>query len=374
MKKLIALSLALMMVLGLVSIAGASPEKKTVGFYADNVDSYYVAISDVLKALAEADPEVDWEINVVTGTGSAAEQLNAVQNFIQTGYDAIAVIQNNVETTSECIQLCEDAGVPYIGLTHSFASAPNATDALAFIGYDFVQEGLYAGEDAYKWGAKKVVNIEGVLGQGTAGAQSYGFILGYTNAGADIGDWKDAQEWAAQKNSGMAGGEGLQLYWTSGGWMKDAAKTQMANIITELGPTGFDGVYAQNNPMLEGVVEAMEEAGLDTKDYWIGSGNGREISWNWVREGVTDMDVNQSALLEGEALYQILKAHFAGEEHRKYIHPYFNYYHTGNIEEIWDTLIPFTDVEAYLTKRAAGDIVYDINNTEYFKDVPEFNK
>ena len=142
MRKLFALLLALVMVVGVASFAAAEPEKKTIGFYADNVDSYYVAISDVLKALAKADPEVNWEINVVTGTGSAAEQLNAVQNFIQSGYDAIAVIQNNVETTSECIALCKDAGIPYIGMTHSFASAANATDALAFIGYDFVQEGL----------------------------------------------------------------------------------------------------------------------------------------------------------------------------------------------------------------------------------------
>ena len=372
MRKLTALLVALIMVLGM---AAAVAETKVIGVYADNVDSYYKAITDVFIALAKADPETaDWEVQVVTGTGSAAEQLNAVQNFVTSGYDAIAVIQNNVETTSECIEMTKEAGIPYIGLTHSFGSAPNALDALAFIGYDFVQEGLYAGEDAYAKGAKKVVNVEGVLGQGTAGAQSLGFIQGYTNAGADIGTFKNAEEWAAVKNSGMQGGEGLQLYWTSGGWMKDSAKTQMANIITELGADGFDGVYAQNNPMLEGVIEAMEEAGLDVPSYWLGSGNGREISWNWVRDGLTDMDVNQSALLEGESLYQILKAHFAGEEHRKYIHPYFNFYNTENIEEIYDTLIPFTDVEAYLAKREAGAFVYDINNTEFFKDVEAFKK
>ncbi len=362
MKKLTALLIALVMLSGM---AGALAETLHIGFYADNVDSYYAAITDVLKALAEADVDVDWVIDVTTGTGSAAEQLNAVQNFITSGYDAIAVIQNNVETTSECIQMAKDANVPYFGMTHSFASASNVADAAAFVGYNFVTEGYYAGKDAYEWGAKKVVNIEGVLGQGSAGAQSLGFIMAYEEAGADLGGWKDAEEWATTKNSGMAGGEGLQMYWTSGGWMKDSAKTAMANIITELGPTGFDGAYGQNNPMMEGVIEAMEEAGLDLKDYWLGSGNGREISWNWVKDGVIDADVNQSALLEGEALYQILKAYFAGEPYRKYIHPYLNFYNTANINEIWDSLVPFTDVAAYLEKRAAGSVVYDINDPKF---------
>ena len=84
MKKLTALLIALVMLSGM---AGALAETLHIGFYADNVDSYYAAITDVLKALAEADVDVDWVIDVTTGTGSAAEQLNAVQNFITSGSD-----------------------------------------------------------------------------------------------------------------------------------------------------------------------------------------------------------------------------------------------------------------------------------------------
>ena len=361
MKKL---SVLLMVVIMLFAFTGAhaAPEPKTIGFYADNVDSYYAAITDVLKALAEKDPDVDWTIDVITGTGSAAEQLNAVQNFVTTGYDAICVIQNNAQTNSECIQMAVDAGIPYFGMTHSFASVANAKDAVGWIGFNFVNEGYYAGVDAAEKGAKKIVNVEGVLGQGSAAAQSLGFIQAYVDADKDIGAFESAEAWAAEKNSGMAGTDDLMLYWTSGGWMKDSAKTAMANIITELGPDGFDGVYGQNTPMLEGIVEAIEEAGLDPADYWLGGGNGREITWEWVRDGVTDCDVNQSALLEGDALYQMLKAYFAGEPYRQYIHPYLTALDTENINEIWDSLVPFTDVEAYLAKREAGTIVYDIND------------
>lgn len=367
MKKLVVLMLALVMALSVSAFA--EPKHKTIGFYADNVDSYYAFETDVLIALSERDPEVNWTIDVKTGTGSAAEQLNAVQDFISAGVDAIAVIQNNAGTTSECIQMAKDAGIPYFGMTHSFASAPNAKDAACFIGFDFVQEGYYAGLDAYNRGAKKVVNVEGVLGQGSAGAQSLGFIQAYEDNGVEL--VSDSATWAAEKNSGMDGTEGLSLYWCSGGWMKDSAKTQMTNIISELGPDGFDGVYGQNDPMLEGIIEALEEAGLDPADYWLGGGNGREISWQWVKDGIVDMDVNQSAALEGDALYQMLKAYFAGEEYRAYIHPYLNYLHTDNIDEIWDSLVPFSDLDQYLAKRDAGLIVYDINDP-LFTDVEGF--
>ena len=59
------------------------------------------------------------------------------------------------------------------------------------------------------------------------------------------------------------------------------------------------------------------------------------------------MDVNQSAALEGDALYQMLKAYFAGEEYRAHIHPHLNYLHTDNIDEIWDSLVPFSDLDQY---------------------------
>jgi len=139
----------------------------------------------------------------------------------------------------------------------------------------------------------------------------------------------------------------------------------MTDAITSLGPDGFDGAYVQNNPMMEGVLLAMEEAGLDSSDYWLGSSNGREISWQWVKDKIITMDVNQTAALEGEALYQQVKAYFKGEEYRKYIHPYLTPYNIDNINDV--ALVPFSDVDKYMEGRAAGDFVTDIDDAK-FKD------
>ena len=108
-----------------------------------------------------------------------------------------------------------------------------------------------------------------------------------------------------------------------------------------------------------------------SSDYWLGASNGREISWQWVQDKVITMDVNQTAALEGDALYQQVKAYFKGETYRKYIHPYLTPYNIDNIDEVLPHLVPFSDVDAYMEGRAAGNFVTDINDPK-FKDQKGF--
>ncbi len=359
------------------SAAAAAPAggAKTIGFYADAADSYYKVINDVLVAALAADPETaDWKVEFKVGQGSADEQLKAVEDFITAGYDAIAVIQNNPNTTSECITKCVDAGIPYFGVAHMFGQVPNAADAAGSIGHNFVQAGRYAGEDAVKRGISKVIMIEGVLGQGSAGDQTLGFLQAYEDAGKSLGG-ATAEEIATKKmDVKLDGTQDIEIVgWYAGGWMSDPAQKAMTDAITALGADGWDGAYVQNNPMVEGAILAVQDAGLNPADYWIGSSNGREISWDWAKEGIISIDVNQAASLEGDALYQQIKAYFNGEDYRKYIHPYLLPYSKDNIKEVESTLIPFSDIEAYMEGRASGKFVTDINDP-LFTDMAGYGK
>jgi len=346
---------------------------KTVGLYADAADSYYQQIYDVVSRASAADPETDWAVDFKVGQSTAEEQLNAVQDFITAGYDAIIVIQNNPNTTSECIEKCVEAGIPYFGATHYFGNVPNAKDAAGSVSYDFVYGGYLAGQDALARGIKKVINIEGVLGQGSAAAQTLGFIKAYEDAGVNLGGFT-AEEIATQKPmpSALDGAQEFEIvFWASGGWMADPAQKAMTDAITSLGMDGFDAVYAHNNPMTEGVIAAMTDAGLTTEDYWIGSMNGREISWDWAEEGKITMDVNQPAAMEGYLLYQQVKAFFNGETYRKYVHPYFSTYTKENIGEMRPSLVPATDIDAFMAGVASGAFVTDINDAK-FLDIPGY--
>jgi ABC-type sugar transport system substrate-binding protein len=343
-----------------------------IGMYADGADSYYQVMHDTLQACADEDPTCDWTVNYKVGQNTAAEQLQAVEDFITAGYDAIVVIQNSVDTTSECITKCVDAGIPYFGAAHNFATAPNASDAAGSVCYNFVEEGYLAGEVGQARGASKLIMIEGQLGQGSASAQTEGYLQAYEDAGANMGGVTATALATDKEGAKQDGTQDITVVgWASGGWFADPAQKAMTDFITSLGADGFDSVYAQNDPMMEGVLAAIQDAGLNPSDYYLSAGNGREISWQWVKDGTIQADVNQSAALEGDAVYQQIKAYFNGEDYRKYIHPYLTPYNTDNITEVWDSLVPFSDVDAYMAGRAAGNFVTDINDPK-FTDIEGF--
>ena len=358
-----------------------APAHKTIGIYADASDSYYSLLNDALQACAKQDPDVNWTVDYKVGDSTANGQLSAVQDFITAGYDAIIVIQNNPNTTSQCITLCKAAGIPYFGAVHDFSGVPNAKDSTGSTGYDFEAGGVMAGQDAMARGIKKVIMIEGVLGQGTAAAQSLGFLEAYQQAGKSLGTKADGTPWTAQELaeqkpavSDIHGTPDVEIVsWNSGNWMTDASQKAMTDAITSLGANGWDGAYVQNDPMVEGAINAMQAQGLSTDNYWLGSMNGREISWQWAKDGKISMDVNQPSTMEGCLLYQMLKQYFAtGSITKPHVAPYITPYTKENINDIVDTLVPATDVNNFMAGMNANKFVWKIDDPK-FTEIPGYN-
>ena len=199
----------------------AQGKSKVIGYYMDAADDFYKAGFEVFKTLAG---RKGWTVLDVVGQGTAPEQIAAVENFITQGVDALLVVQNSPETTSQTLKLAKAAGIPEFHLTHN---PPNEPGLAGFAGYDWVHIGELAGQSAIQHGVKKVIMIEGKLGQGTAAGQTQGFLQAYKDAGKDIGN--------LAKNVGVkgAGGKDLQIvFWGSGGWFADPAKKVMQNAVS----------------------------------------------------------------------------------------------------------------------------------------------
>ena len=353
MKKVALLILCLVLVGTLAFAAG----KKTIGYYMDAADDYYKAGFQVFKALATKE---GWDVLDVVGQGTAPEQIAAVENFIVQKVDALVVVHNSPQTTSECLKKAYEANIPYFALTHN---PPNEPGLAGFSGFDWVLDGKLAGRSALKHGVKRVIIIEGKLGQGSAAGQTQGFLEAYKDAGKDIGKLLD--------NVGVkgAGGKDLKVvFWGSGGWFADPAKKVMQDAITALGAKGFDGAYVENDEMMTGALQAMEEAGLDTSKYWLGASNGKEKSWTWVEKGQTTMDVNQCPTLEADVVFQMIKAKFAGKPYKKVVFPYFLPFEKNTMNK--SKLIPWI-LDDYMAKRASNAFVWDINNS-IFRENPAY--
>jgi ABC-type sugar transport system substrate-binding protein len=328
----------------------AAPTAKVIGYYMDAADDYYKAGFQVFQSLGTA---LGWQINGIVGQGTAPEQLSNVQNFITQKVDAIVVIQNSPQTTSECLKLALAANIPYFGLTQT---SPNEPGLVGFSSFDWVQDGRLAGQSAIAHNVKKVIVIEGKLGQGAAGGQTNGFLTAYVEAGKDIGDLIN--------NVGVVGGGAdLQVvFWGSGGWFADPAKKAMQDAITALGPDGFDGAYVENDEMMTGVLQAMQEAGVDSSKYWMGASNGKEKSWDWVEKGTTTMDVNQPPTLEADILFQQISAYFDGKTFKKGIFCPLKAFEKSNMDR--NKMVPWVLAD-YLAKREANSFIWDINDASF---------
>jgi ABC-type sugar transport system substrate-binding protein len=347
-----------MAVLALVTMMSCSQGKqKVIGYYMDASDDYYKAGFQVFKALAT---KAGWKVLDVVGQGTAPEQLAAVENFITQKVDALVVVQNSPQTTSECLKLALAAGIPEFHLTHN---PPNEPGLAGFAGFDWVYDGELAGASAVKHNAKKIVMIEGKLGQGTASGQTQGFLQGYKKAGKDIGNLLDS---VGVKG---AGGKDLKIvFWASGGWFADPAKKAMQDAITSLGPDGFDGAYVQNDEMMTGALQAIQEAGLDPSKYWLGSSNGKEKSWDWVQKGLVTMDVNQCPTLEADICFQQITANFAKKPYKKAVYVNFMPYEKSTVDK--NKMVPWI-LDDYMKKRAAKAFKFDINDP-VFRNNPDY--
>ena len=354
---LVAIALVLLAATGFAAGNKETSKQKVIGYYMDASDDFYKAGFQVFKTLATRE---GWKVLDIVGQGTAPEQLAAVENFITQKVDALVVVQNSPQTTSECLKLAKAAGIPEFHLTHN---PPNEPGLTGFAGFDWVYLGELAGESAMKNNAKRIVMIEGKLGQGTAAGQTQGFLQAYQKAGKDVGN--------LLQNVGVkgAGGKDLQVvFWGSGGWFAEPAKKVMQDAITSLGPNGFDGAYVQNDEMMTGALQAMQEAGLDTSKYWLGSSNGKEKSWDWVAKGQVTMDVNECPTLEADVAYQQIKAHFEGKPFKKAIFVNFIPYDKATLDT--SKLVPWI-LDDYMKKRDANAFKYDMNDP-LFRANPDY--
>ena len=349
-------------------------EPKTIGIYADTADSYYSIINDTLSELAYQDPECDWTFYYKTGQGTADEQLKAVEDFIAADYDAVIVAQNNPNTTSACIEKCVTAGIPYFGAAYHFGGIANSGDSAGSVSYDYELSGLHAGQDALANGVSKAIIVEGILGMGPSIDRTEGFLRAYEEAGKSFGEKADGSKWTAEEvaiakpsASDIKGDADIVVVsWKSGAWSEEKTNEVMIEAIELLGKDGWDGAYIQTNTMAKGAISVMEQQKLSVENYWIGSMNGSEESWAWAKDGLISFDENQPPGMEGALLYQMVKEYFkAGSVSRKHVHPYLTSYTKENIDSLSSSLIPFSDVDAFVAGVNAGNFTWKIDDPKF---------
>ncbi len=166
-------------------------------------------------------------------------QIKALRSFIDMGVDVIGLAPV-VETGFDAVLMeAKEAGIPVIFVDRKADVADNLYTS--FIGSDFIQEGQDAAKEMAELlgGKGKIVELEGTVGASAANDRKTGFHQAV--------------------NSNYPGIEILDSQ--TGDFTRARGKEVMESFLKTYG-NEISGVYAHNDDMMLGAIEAIKEAGL----------------------------------------------------------------------------------------------------------------
>jgi len=300
MKKIFVVVLALMMAsLAFVSCQKKEAPKKrdviTVGFAQCKADESDWRMANT-RSMLNSFNVPGYRLILSDSNNDAAKQVADVQGFIDQEFDYIVIAAVNMDGWTTVLQNAKKAGIPVILVDRSM----NVPDDLytCWVGPDFKVEG----EKAVAWMKKhfgdkqvNVVNLQGQLG-----------------SGAQVG-----------RSEALDDGIKANKNWTllarqTGNWSTDTAKQIMTSWIQQFGDR-INCVYAENDNMADGAIQALKEAGKK-----VGGANGVAIiSFDANRpylqmtlEGLINCNVECNPL-HGPKVFEIIEMFQQGKQPSK---------------------------------------------------------
>ncbi|MDQ7879036.1 ABC transporter substrate-binding protein [Microbacterium sp. QXD-8] len=249
MKKRILAGAALLGALALVATGCASSgngagaggdggdELVTVGFAQTGSESGWRSANT--ESMKEAFSEDNgFELIFNAADNDPAAQIAAVRDFISRGVDAIVIAPIVEDGWDDVLQEASDAGIPVVLEDRTVSSSDDLY--ASWVGLDFKKEGVTAGE----WAAEnfadtptKMVVLEGTTGSAPANDRAEGF------------------------NEAIEGTSIETIDSQTGDFTRDGGKTVMEGFLQKYGVDGIDLLYAHNDDMALGAIEAIEAAG-----------------------------------------------------------------------------------------------------------------
>ncbi|MFC4099076.1 ABC transporter substrate-binding protein [Paenibacillus xanthanilyticus] len=219
--------------------AAAGDKKITLGFAQVGAESGWRTANT--KSIQESAKEAGYELKFSDAQQKQENQIKAIRSYIQQKVDVIAfspVVESGWDTV---LKEAKDAGIPVI-LTDRAVDSADKTLYKTFIGSDFVEEGRKAGQwlaDQYKDAAEDVniVELQGTTGSAPANDRKAGF----------------EEKIAANPKLKVIASQ-------TGDFTRAKGKEVMQAFLKA--HKDIDVLYAHNDDMALGAIQAIEAAGL----------------------------------------------------------------------------------------------------------------
>jgi len=232
-------------------------------------------VVNVRDAMATEAQKQNIRLIVNDARRSALSKIEHVERFISQGMDAIILNPVEVEASSPAVEMAKRANIPIINVNSETSAKPDA-----FVGSNDVRAGEMAMEfiakklDGNGNGKSNVLMIQGYMGQAAQIKREQGALQVLENH-------QDITLLASQTAE----------------WDRSTAMSLMENWIQSYGQD-IDAVFAQNDEMGLGALQALENAGMSDKVIVI-SIDGISDALQAVEQGRLDATVYQDAHGQG---------------------------------------------------------------------------
>jgi galactofuranose transport system substrate-binding protein len=290
---------AWMAVLVVAAVAGCSDVAKdagggaiTVGFSQIGAESEWRTANT--RSVKEALVEPEFQLKFSDAQEKQENQIKALRSFIAQKVDVIAfspVVETGWDTV---LQEAKAAGIPVV-LTDRAVDVSDESLYVTFIGSDFVEEGRRAArwlvdDSAGRSGPIRIVELQGTVGSSAANDRMKGF--------REIIDPDKRFEVVRSQ---------------SGNFKRNTGKEVMEAFIKAEGKKKIDVLFAHNDDMAIGAIQAIEEAGLKPgEDIRIVSIDGVRGAFEAMKAGKLNATIECNPLL-GPQLAQLIRDVHSGK-------------------------------------------------------------
>jgi len=227
------------------------------------------------------------DITVFDGQYDASVQQSQFETMATQGFDGIIFVPIDVEAGAAAVAAAAAADIPVVGSN----TRVNSDQLASYVGSDDVQSGYMEAKAVLEGmgGKGNVVIIEGPIGQSAQIQRREG-------------NMKALDEYPSVK----------VLEMQTANWSRAEALDLMENWLNAH-PGQIDGVIGQNDEMALGAIQAIEQAGLNVKDFSIAGIDGVTDAMLAVKAGKMD-SILQDATAQAQGALDVLMARIVGSD------------------------------------------------------------
>jgi len=212
-----------------------------------------------------------------------AKQLDQINNFIASGVDAIIVNAVDTDATEAMSNAANSAGIPLVYVNRQPGNMETLPDGQAFVASNEIESGTLA---AFRM-------CQDLRAAGKSGGATAYMLMGRLSNQAAVQRSKDFHDVIGMDMCNFISLIDEQ----TANWSRDEAQDMMSNWIASGEP--FDAVFANNDEMAIGAIQAMKASGISMDDVVVGGVDATPDALVSMQAGEMDVTVFQDLAGQG---------------------------------------------------------------------------